>query len=279
MSDNLVRAAVKFAADIRAAFRLSRPTAEPDAGTAPEEPLEIEVELEDPLEAPTIHALKCWPRFFEALADGSKTFEFRDANDRAFEVGDLLQLYEWEPGYAGAAIGETTIVPGRTGRSLFLEVLGVSILAGQVRFDSGPDDAPSLTLAGRLAVLSVRLVPPFPTQLEDFPGAFVVGEETRLAEDETLEFSPHPREKSVRPVPPFPTPKVAPSISAGFVLKARVRRKLDPDSPAGTVEKVEGSDLGIRWDDDAKQGFEPGQLDIYGIAAAVQLLEVIGAGR
>ncbi len=114
----------------------------------------------------TVHALKCWPRFFAALADGSKTFEFRDASDRTFEVGDLLQLYEWDPRCKAGGVLETTYLPGATGRELFLEVLGVSILAGQVRFDSD-DDGPSLTLAGRLAVLSVRLVPPFPPELPE----------------------------------------------------------------------------------------------------------------
>lgn len=44
----------------------------------------------------TIHELKVWPRFFEALLDRSKTFEFRK-NDRNFQVGDLLVLKEWDP--------------------------------------------------------------------------------------------------------------------------------------------------------------------------------------
>lgn len=42
------------------------------------------------------HPLKTWPLFFEALLEGSKTFEVR-RNDRGFEVGDNLRLLEWLP--------------------------------------------------------------------------------------------------------------------------------------------------------------------------------------
>lgn len=42
------------------------------------------------------HNLKTWPKFFEAVLNGQKTFEFR-RDDRLFEVGDVLQLQEWNP--------------------------------------------------------------------------------------------------------------------------------------------------------------------------------------
>lgn len=42
------------------------------------------------------HNLKTWPPFFEAVLEGRKTFELR-RDDRGFEVGDVLQLQEWNP--------------------------------------------------------------------------------------------------------------------------------------------------------------------------------------
>lgn len=42
------------------------------------------------------HELKCWPRFFAAIADGSKRFELR-RNDRDFRTGDGLRLREFDP--------------------------------------------------------------------------------------------------------------------------------------------------------------------------------------
>lgn len=50
-----------------------------------------------------IHALKTEPQFFEAVIDGSKTFEVRK-NDRDFRVGDCLALNELDDtreGYTG----------------------------------------------------------------------------------------------------------------------------------------------------------------------------------
>jgi hypothetical protein len=44
----------------------------------------------------TRHALKCWPEFFQAIADGRKSFEIR-VNDRNYQVGDILVLCEWNP--------------------------------------------------------------------------------------------------------------------------------------------------------------------------------------
>ena len=44
----------------------------------------------------TVHDLKVWPQFFDALADDSKPFEVR-RDDRGFQVGDLLRLNEWDP--------------------------------------------------------------------------------------------------------------------------------------------------------------------------------------
>lgn len=45
----------------------------------------------------TIHELKTWPRFFDEIKSGAKTFEIRE-NDRGYAVGDLLHLREYDPG-------------------------------------------------------------------------------------------------------------------------------------------------------------------------------------
>ncbi len=42
------------------------------------------------------HLLKTWPGPFAALLDGTKTFELRQ-DDRAYAVGDILVLAEWDP--------------------------------------------------------------------------------------------------------------------------------------------------------------------------------------
>ena len=42
------------------------------------------------------HYLKTWPEFFQAVKEGRKTFEIR-ANDRDYEVNDILVLEEFDP--------------------------------------------------------------------------------------------------------------------------------------------------------------------------------------
>jgi hypothetical protein len=42
------------------------------------------------------HELKSWPSQFQAMWTGRKRAEFR-RDDRGYEVGDLLELREWDP--------------------------------------------------------------------------------------------------------------------------------------------------------------------------------------
>lgn len=42
------------------------------------------------------HELKIWPVYYKRVADGSKTFEVRN-NDRGFQMGDTVELIEWDP--------------------------------------------------------------------------------------------------------------------------------------------------------------------------------------
>jgi len=47
-----------------------------------------------------IHDLKILPEFYQAVINGTKTFELRK-DDRGFAVGDILLLREWEHEYTG----------------------------------------------------------------------------------------------------------------------------------------------------------------------------------
>jgi len=42
------------------------------------------------------HELKIWPQYYQAVKDGSKTFEVRK-NDRGFQKDDLIVLREFNP--------------------------------------------------------------------------------------------------------------------------------------------------------------------------------------
>jgi hypothetical protein len=54
-----------------------------------------------------MHELKIWPGPYQAVADGSKTFEIRK-NDRGFKVCDWLWLREWDP-HTGEYTGCETV--------------------------------------------------------------------------------------------------------------------------------------------------------------------------
>lgn len=44
-----------------------------------------------------VHSLKCWPQFFDAIAEGRKRHDLRRAHDRDFRAGDELLLCEYDP--------------------------------------------------------------------------------------------------------------------------------------------------------------------------------------
>lgn len=52
----------------------------------------------------TVHRLKTWPKFFQAVKSGAKSFEVRVA-DRNFAVGDRLDLLEFDPAPGGGFTG------------------------------------------------------------------------------------------------------------------------------------------------------------------------------
>jgi len=85
----------------------------------------------------TVHELKCWPPYFGALADGSKTFEVRH-NDRGFQAGDSLLLREWDP--------RATPSTAYTGRELHCQV--TYVLQG---------GGPFVGLKAGYAVLALRI--------------------------------------------------------------------------------------------------------------------------
>jgi uncharacterized protein YqfB (UPF0267 family) len=87
----------------------------------------------------TLHKLKTWPKFYQAIEEGRKTFEVRE-NDRGFRVGDTLRLFEFEPDtddYTGRSIDvrveyilEGEIFP-RFGIAPGWVVMSISVIGGR----------------------------------------------------------------------------------------------------------------------------------------------------
>lgn len=68
------------------------------------------------------HLLKTWPEYFKEVVAGKKTFEVRK-DDRNFQVGDTLELLEFDPDKAlKATEGLDPQCTGFTGKSITKEI-------------------------------------------------------------------------------------------------------------------------------------------------------------
>lgn len=79
----------------------------------------------------TVHELKLWPVYYEAVESGLKTYEIR-YNDRNFKVGDILHLKEYDPDkkeYTGREILKDVIyiTEGFVGLAQGFVVLGLGL--------------------------------------------------------------------------------------------------------------------------------------------------------
>lgn len=86
------------------------------------------------------HSLKIWPRFYDPVDLGLKTFEVRK-NDRDYRAGDLVIMREWDP-EAGAYTDKPELGPYVIGYVLALG--GANY--GYVAFSLLPVDALGLAL-------------------------------------------------------------------------------------------------------------------------------------
>lgn len=86
----------------------------------------------------SFHTLKCWPQWFEPLLNQSKQFEVRQ-DDRAYQVGDLLFIREWNPDsqqFTGREVLRRVVykLTGCQGLSEGYCVLGLQIAVQERRF-------------------------------------------------------------------------------------------------------------------------------------------------
>lgn len=71
------------------------------------------------------HTLKTWPKFFEAVRVGTKTFEVRQFGDRNFRIGDFLRLVELDPD----CLAEKDSAEKFTGREMRVRVTYMTVLS------------------------------------------------------------------------------------------------------------------------------------------------------
>lgn len=86
------------------------------------------------------HELKLHPRYFNRVADGTKTFEIRK-NDRDFQVGDRLLLKEFDPDKGWPDYGSYgTIVAKITYMTTAYQQEGYCVLGIRVVLPSSGED-------------------------------------------------------------------------------------------------------------------------------------------
>jgi uncharacterized protein DUF3850 len=84
--------------------------------------------------------------YFDALLDGSKTFEVR-RNDRAYQRGDVLRLWEFDPSRCrGANCGAEDGCPGYSGRKV--ERIVSFVYSGDPRFGEHGGVQPGYVVLG-----------------------------------------------------------------------------------------------------------------------------------
>lgn len=76
------------------------------------------------------HVLKVAPPYFEAVADGRKTFEVR-RNDRAYQTGDILTLWEFN---AKGAMSPCTAFPCASCKPRSVDCVVTFVYSGDPRF-------------------------------------------------------------------------------------------------------------------------------------------------
>lgn len=70
------------------------------------------------IELTKTHALKTWPEYYWPVVSGAKPFEIRQ-NDRAYKVGEYVELKEWDPAIfdaqmRGKDLGDQAVVEQAT---------------------------------------------------------------------------------------------------------------------------------------------------------------------
>ena len=90
------------------------------------------------------HSLKSWVGLYEPIAEGEKTHDLR-VLDRAFKVGDVCRLREWDP-----------IRACYTGRECFVEVTYITSGSGQAGHN--PCAFSPYALHPAMGVLSIKRV-------------------------------------------------------------------------------------------------------------------------